>query len=254
MKESQPTAELATSANSILIDYIESLGRLANNQIASPSQSIGDFGKALKQLKIPLGDGKSFQFTSTDVDAGTKIAASLANALTNRFRRDKIKPTVLCTNNDIKTYTSGLEAMVEDGYLGVLEIEKRQVRGYYTSLITEMQINKANPLDFDNLRDKLSRDVRVVQQKESDARTYVSVLRRTAKAHQDLYNLFVGEGKSQINSTELAGICKNFFVNTENGQSSDSKTTLKPDEVRAANKIILQYEEDIKHLTRKAEK
>jgi hypothetical protein len=248
-EESKPAVASTIAVNAILIGYIEALGKLGNNKVASPAQSISDLGKSLRQLKIPLGSNKFFQLDGTSVDAGTKIVTFLAKALTDGFRQERIKQTVLCTNNDIQAYSKGLQALVQDGYSGVLVAEKLQIRAYYTSLIGDLTLKKASPLDFDNLRDKLTRDIQVVQQKEQNARDYLDVLRTTAETHQGLYEIFLGKGKSKISSAELTTLCKDFFANSKDTQLANNKAVLKPNESREANKLIVQYRKDLERLT-----
>lgn len=245
-RENKPSADSVIEANNILITYIETLGKLADNSVASPKENLNNLGESLKKLKVPLANGENFQLKEVDVDAGVKIITFISNAVTKEFRQKQIKQAVLCTNSDIQQYVNGLKTIFQNGYVdGILPVEELRIRSYYTTVINELKLQRASALDFDGLKDKITRDIQVVQDKKTSAEDYIEFLTSTATTHQNLYEIFLGKDKSRISSVELTKLCKDFSTVPPDQQGSNSKAILKPDEIRNAKQVILKYKANI---------
>ncbi len=248
-RENQPSADSVIEANRILLTYIETLGKLADNNLASPKENLTNLGESLKNLKVPLDNGQNFQLKEADVNAGIQIINFLSNAITKEFRRKQIKRAVLCTNSDIQQYISGLKTIFQNGYIdGILPVEELRIRSYYTTVINDLKLQRASALDFDGLKDKITRDTQLVQDKKMNAKNYIEFLNSTAITHQNLYKIFLGKDKSQISSPELTKLCSDFFTVPPDQQPANSKTILKSDEIKNAREVILKYKANIEPL------
>lgn len=132
--------------------------------------------------------------------------------------------------------------------MSILTVEQLGMQSYYTTIINGLKLSDANPLDYVELKDKIARDIQIVQVQKIKADNYVEFLNATAETHNELYEGFLGKNKSKISPSELTEICQDFFTIPPEEQAKNSKANLKREDIRNARKVLLNYKANIQPL------
>ena len=243
----RPNAERTEMAGNLLVEYVQSISTLATEDRETVSTRLENIGEALNGLSE--AEGSSFQLNSNAVDTGVMVATFLINILLRDFRRQTLKPTIICTDPSIQSYSTDLANFIEKLYVQELLDEEinsvtRYFGGYRSPLTntTNMLLESGSPAVFTSLQNtQMARDealrneiTKIVERKNVGA-TYAALIRETAAAHTNLKLIF-NDGEEEI-SPELEAQCDVFFA--EEASSTDN---IEVAELEAFNQPISQSE------------
>lgn len=212
-KEFRPNSVRTEQAGRILVEYFKAIGALATedrNAVKTRFEGIGTELQALKGLKPDT------------IKTGLNITTFLSNLILSDFRRENLKTAVVCTDNDIQIYSTGLSNFIDELYVKELldeEIDSvmRYSGGYRSPLTnkTNLLLEAGSPEVFTSLQEiQLKRDqtlrteISKVIDKKNTGSAYVTLIQATATAHADLKRIF-NNGKNNL-SPELTAKCKEY--------------------------------------------
>lgn len=268
----RPTVNNVKEANSVLVEYLKALRKIASGDTVSFDKNFNSLGESLKKLQIPQSQGKPFSFNGSDVDAGTSIAKFITNAFTREFRREKLKQAILCTDKDIQTYigatsgvkdsasnqptTGGLIALTQQAYVnGILTAEELEIRNYVTDYIGGLKpVSQERPLDFIKLEEDYNKAMDSIRSRRDAATNYVAILQKIAEMHSDLKTKFQSNGK-QLSEAQLQNYCQDLYTaKADKAATKEKAITYDEEEIKNVEKIVSEYEKSLEPLIQKIQK
>ena len=246
----KPVSENVKNTNSILVSYVSKLSELANYSPGYFRTNIDSLRGSLDKLNTTLSGAGVKTLDSNVISSGFNLVNLLTEPFTYGFRKRNVATTIVCTNPDIQTFTSGLQNIAQDGYLPLLKSEKQVIESYYRNL-TPAQGEVKNISDLEsshNLTKEYNEALGEVIKKENAAEEYIAVLQSTASAHEELSNEFTG--KQTMNSPNLKKKCNKFFaegkrlIKKGKSQSLQTNTALISESninTKNVEKIIYKY-------------
>lgn len=160
---------------SIVETYMNSLGRLAADEIVDNTEELAQLSAA---LQIQAGTNPQ------DTEAYGKIVGIVTKATTNRWQQHQLRDLIEQANSPIQHILGALERIVADGFGGDLQTEEAAIRNYYSTLIMESNdpAGKAALAEWQEFRT-------VQEQERSQAiHTYGTVLHKISDGHQQLFD------------------------------------------------------------------
>jgi hypothetical protein len=228
----RPNADRTRIAGDLLVNYVRAIGQLAEDsgQKESVRTQFEAIGESLSSLQVPAGEGLTVQFFPVNtIDTGVNIATFLTNLLLGDFRRSRIKLAVVCTDDDIQSYSTDLVSFINELYSQEqLNDEVDSITRFYlqTNLLGDVV---TQPLQADyvaeiqNTQDRRNAELRTellkVNDRKNTASAYVNAIRETAVTHAQLKQIF-NDGKDKL-SPEQTARCDRYFA------SDTAKTSLK---------------------------
>lgn len=128
-KLSEPLTEVV----SVLQKYIQSLGKLASDEVVTYTENLDSLEKEIDGLD---------KFDKEKVSAVTSIAKYVSKLATDVYRRDKVKNAIQENNQHIKVVTSVLADIIENDYKSLLETERETVDKYYKGINAQYSRNE----------------------------------------------------------------------------------------------------------------
>lgn len=244
----QQAAEVVNNVNSVLIDYMVALGKLANDDTVSFEQNLAALEASLKNLNTTLSSiSPGGGVEEEEINAGLKIAKFVFNQLITRFRQENLQEAILCTNQSIQQYTPGLNSIAKDFYAeGILQSEGVKIDSYYRKY-TPTPEEKNQLVALYTLEQDYLQAVNALNERKEAANAYRQILQATAKTHQDLFDEF---NQSGMNDEEIEVFCQSYFAQDKDEQSNPT-SSLSPKQLKRVNQIVMEYTDEIKPLVNK---
>jgi len=244
----RPNSVRTEIAGQLLAEYVGAIGDLATEDRQAVRTRFEEVGTALQGLTVQTGDS-TFQLKQNTIDTGVEIAAFLTNLIQNDFRRRNLKAAIVCTDQDIQSYSADLASFINELYVQALlddEIDSitRYFGGYRSPLTdaTNLLLDSGSPEVFTSLQEtqinrdqELRTEISKVIERKNTASAYVTLIQETATAHADLKHIF-NNGKDEL-SPELTTKCNQYFA-----KDSGSKVSMKTLETDFLNQEISQSE------------
>ncbi|BAZ22107.1 hypothetical protein NIES4073_29880 [Kalymmatonema gypsitolerans NIES-4073] len=270
----RPAVKNVKDANSVLVKYLKTLGKMASDDTVSFDKNFNYLGESLKKLQVPQANGKPFSFDTSDVNAGISITKFITNALTMKFRQEKLKQAILCTDKDIQTYigsatssvkdlasnqptTGGLRALTEQAYVnGILIAEEQEVRNYFTNYIGGLTpVSQDHPLDFIKLEEDYNKAMDSIRTRKDVAGNYVAILQQIAAMHSNVKTEFQGKGEKQLSDAQLQDYCQRLdTAKADKAATKEKAITYEQEEIKNVGKIVSEYEKSLEPLIEKMNK
>lgn len=159
--------------HALIGEYMDALGQLAADEVVMYNKEVDALGKAAKEAKF--ADEK-------EEAAFNAVAKLLLTAATDAWRQAKLKAFVRTSNSDIKTVIAGLRQIVNEGFLGDLEVETEAVRKYYQTIILDSS-DKAGIAALNEWREA---KLESIAKRRKAIETYSISLQKISDAHQKL--------------------------------------------------------------------
>jgi hypothetical protein len=247
----KPTAARIRSATRLVTSYVTSIGSLASD---NPVKFDGEFSAlkdSLNNLSIP---NSSIVISPNTVEKGTQIGNLIFGWVVNQRRKGSLREAIICTDQPLQEYTSGLNAAFQKGYVdGILEDERRTAVSYYNFYLTRLSKNGSDR-EFIEL-EKISSDA--IQQfaiRRNSAESYIAVINRTARMHTELKQVF------SENAKPISEAACNVYLQAKDSSSTKDLTrkqtnysnpplTIK--EISKIRKITLNYRKEVSPLLKK---
>ncbi len=269
----RPAVNNVKQANSVLVEYLKALGKIASGDTVSFDKNFDALGESLKNLKIPQSNGKLSSLNNSDVDAGINIAKFITNAFTREFRREKLKKAIVCTDKDIQTYIGatsgvkdlasnepakgGLTGLTQQAYVnGILKAEELEIREYVVNYIGGVTaVYQERPLDFITLEENYNKAMDSIRSRRDAAENYVELLQKIAKMHSDLKTEFQGKGKDQLDDAQLPNYCQDLYTpKADKSVTKEKAIRYDEEEIKNVGKIVSEYERSLEPLIQKMQK
>jgi hypothetical protein len=234
----QSSAEKVTKVNSVLINYMVALGKLASNDTVSFEKNLDALENSLKSL------GNSASLKEDQVNAGLKIARFIFNRLTTQFRHRNLNEAILCTNQSVQTYIPGLVSIVQDYYLnGRLRSEGLNIDRYYRKYAPAFE--QKSPLStLFPIEQSYIKDIDALNDRKQAAYAYIEILNQTAETHQQLADELQ---KSAKTAKKIEESCQKYFL--KHGDNLVDQTRApSPKQLNRMNEIVIKYQDEIRPL------
>ena len=255
IQENQKVANQTKLVNQIPVDYMLALGELAAKNPVDFSANINAIKQALNNLSIPTTrvDRETeqplppFTFNTTVVEAGSNILEFITNQLTGQFQKQKIKEAILCNNKPFHIYLTGekpinnndvgssavqqngLVQLVDEVFVqGYSEIEREEISTFYRTEIAQIVAIQNRAVEQKNdlvnlkaielleyFRQAANADDNLTQSRINSAIAYMDLLKRTAAAHNELYQSFLTEEERTITPEKIQQRCPSPEDSTE---------------------------------------
>jgi hypothetical protein len=253
-------------ANSVLIDYMVALGKLASDDTVSFENNLAKLEFSLANLNttlnITLASIPSIAsdsppiFKEEEIQAGLTIARFVFNQLTTQFRQENLQEAILCSNEAIQVYIPGLMSITQDFYVeGILESEELENYQYYSNFVqytlpeeefanASKKEQTAQVLALYTFKQEYLNAVNNIEQKKEAANAYQEILQATANTHQELFNEF---NQSAMNRQEIEVFCQEYFAKDAD-ESSPQISSLTSQQLKRVKQIVMEYNKEIKPL------
>ena len=183
--------ERATQKSALLLrqhiieTYMNSLGRLAADDIVDNTEELGTLSAALQNQA-----GTNPQET----EAYEKMAGILTKVAIDRWRQRQLQDLIEQANPPLQQILGALQHIVSDGFGGDLQTEEAAIQNYYTTLIMESNdpAGKAALAEWKELRTSQA------QERAQAVQTYRTVLDKISEGHQQLF-----DGRHQLDSKQV---------------------------------------------------
>jgi hypothetical protein len=252
----RPNSDRTRLAGDLLVQYVSAIGQLAESgdQRETVRTQFEAIGEALSNLQISAGDNTTVQFfPANTIDTGVNIATFLTNLLLGDFRRSRIKLAVVCTDDDIQSYSTDFVSFIDELYTQEqLNDEIDSITRFYlqTNLLSDV-VTQPLPTDhvaeIQNTQDRRNAELRAellkINDRKNAASAYVNAIRETAATHAQLKRIF-NNGKDEL-SAEQTARCQRYFA----ADKASLKTTandpieseISPAELAQVRTVVDQY-------------
>jgi hypothetical protein len=154
--------------------YMDALGQLAADGLATYDKQLDGLGSALQAAKF------ADQNEATALAAVSKL---LATAVTDHWRRDKLVTLIEQTDGPFQVVVGALVVIVETGFTQDVANEREALNKYYT----ELKLTSRDPAGLAALAEWREMREGQITDHEVAIRNYVVVLKTIASGHHKLY-------------------------------------------------------------------
>jgi len=166
-----------TGANNVLVNYLEALGKLAEDKIVVYDKRIDDFADTLDDSEM---------FDSEKIEAVRGLATILSEAVAGEWRRKELKRAIETANYDVQILVGALGGVIENDYLRLLGVEREAAKHYYLGQIKEH--GAGEPLTVSLVFEKWEENDDAADDKRAAAELTVKILKKIATGHQRLFD------------------------------------------------------------------
>ena len=200
----KPNAIRTKLAGGVLIGYVKAIGELATDDRAGFNQRFTAIEQSLNNLQFQKDTqdetGNPTTITvgleANAVNAGIRIADFISNLIVLDFRRENLKPAIVCTSKPIQDYSEQLAEFVNS---------------YYVDYTLNQEIDKLTEVrGFEKAEDKLlKQEIQAITNLKKEGSAYVTALESTGKFHNRLKFIF-NNGQDEL-STEQEIECDKYL-------------------------------------------
>jgi hypothetical protein len=173
--------ERATQKTALLLrqriveTYMDSLGRLAADELVDNTEELGNLSAALQ---------KHAGTNPQETEAYEKIAGILTKVASDRWRQRQLRDLIEQSNPPIQRILGALQQIVSNGFGGDLQTEEAAIQNYYSTLVMESNdpAGKAALAEWKDFR------MSQVQERSQAIQTYGTVLKKISNEHQQLFD------------------------------------------------------------------
>ncbi len=237
--------ERVSRANFVLVEYVESLGRLASKNTVSFDSNLNALKDSIKVLSqnslIPI------QLNQEQFQAGSSIIDSLVGIFTDNFRRENIRQIIVCTDRPIQKYIPGLNLIAQEGYIkGSLEKERLIVDSIFRDFLPDLI---DNPGERAKRAEEYNQTIDALEMRKKAAQAYTELLKATAVTHAQLKTQFA----RSTDEAEINSYCQGYFSKTSSVAATDQAFRLDAKKIKKVNGILAQYYKTAKPLVEQME-
>jgi len=154
--------------------YMDALGQLAADGLATYDKQLDGLGSALRAAKFA---------DQGEAAALAGVSKRLATAVTERWRQGKLVTLIEETDAPFQVVVGALVVIVESGFAGDIANEQEAINKYYT----ELQRTSRDPAGLAALAEWRAMREGQIRDREAAIRSYVVVLKTIASGHHKLY-------------------------------------------------------------------
>jgi hypothetical protein len=246
-------AQVMQNMNDVLAIYVATLGRLASPNTVTFDQNLKAIGESIKSLNkevrgsISSPTPEALQTFDNGMNNGINIATSLLNLFANQQRQEKLKPIIICSNDNVTKYIDDLQKLIQLFYItGVLKEEEdvnlQYIEELYSSYLADTSASKPETKTevYMLLENDYRQRIDGIEARRASAQAYINILEKTSLTHKALAKTFRGD----MAPADQKILCQNegYILGTSLQQSS---LDLTPQQVQKAQQILSDYEVSI---------
>jgi hypothetical protein len=167
---------------------MNSVGALALNQAVNFDQPVASLGRGLNRTGL-LAD--------TDTEAAAALAALLARVITDGQRQQQLRQLLAAANPPLQQLLVSIRAIVRDGMVADLEVERELVQRFYSNLLLRPG-NPEEPVAEVLAGWARAADLAAVDQRSARAGRYLRAIDAIARGHQLLC-----DGRNRLTQREF---------------------------------------------------
>jgi hypothetical protein len=261
----KPTAKEFKKANTVLVKYIKSIGRIASNDTVSFDESFTALGDSLKSIEISRSNGENFKFDQSEVDAGVGILKFITNAASREFRRTTLKQAIVCSDRDIQTYingvsttfvknsnsdtatTRGLIGLTQAYIDGILQSEDQQIVNYFRDYRTVFADKNQDGLTLIQLEEAYNKAMESLRIRREAASNYVAILQEIANLHQAIKTEFQDKAKGQDSCQVI------YTTELRKENTKEKEITYNNEEIKRLKDIVSKHVNNLESLMQKSD-
>ena len=260
-KEYKPRSDKVNNVNLILMGYVKGIGTLATNRPGFFRPSIDNLNTTLTDLNSNLSS-LGATIDTRFIDSGFNILNVVADIFTTSFRSRNIKTAIVCTEPDIQAYIPGLQEIITQGYIPLLNDERSTINRYFNDFKQERLPQNLTEIESSHrLTQSYNQAINENIDKISAAEAYIDILRATATAHSELSKEFLGDTPRK--SDKIKNKCDKFFAEGKKLRFEIEKKVMKSDteaepltnnEKAAINRVLIKYYIKVQSLAKNMDK
>lgn len=249
--------------NSLILNYLESLGNLASQNTVNFSgsfQTLSDslvgFGDALNSAGVT-----NLSIGEKERQAGLGLVNSLFNIWANQFRYENLKPAIVCTDTYVQESVSLLQEILTKIYLqDRLSVEESNLNILYNLLyrqafkVFEQDKNSERlRTTIASLENSYNPQIQQLDRQKELTVTYLKILEITKEFHRTLAKNFQGNTSDEA----IAVSCQSYFARTPTPipatDSPRSQLLTEPtiEQLQQADRSLKDYQQKIQPLLTK---
>ena len=174
------------AANKVLMEYMETMGRLASDDVVTFDKNLNDLAANLNAVG---------NIEQSQINAVNGIIKVISRAAADGWRRKKLAEVIGNTNDDVHILIAALKIIVGSDYKQLLSNEELGMKDYYLGSIKDFK--KQDPLTVVLVHERWDEAEDSLQAKRAGADAYVQILEKIARGHQRLY-----DNRNKLNSKE----------------------------------------------------
>ena len=174
-KQRQEQKERLKLRHMLIEEYMDALGQLAADEIVTYNKEIDALGKAVQQNKF---------LDKKEAAAFSAISKVLVKAVSDNWRRRKLKNLVDKSNDSFQIVVGSLKKIVDEGFSGDIENERLAINKYYKGIIVQSN-EKACIAVLNEWRELKNSKI---EERKKAIKDYSTILNKISRGHQDLYD------------------------------------------------------------------
>lgn len=174
-------------ANKVLIQYLQTLGRLAGDDIATYDKSLDKLAGSLTETQL---------VPKAQITTINKVVKFLSGATANGWRRKQLSKAIGEVNPDIQTLLSTLSTIITNDYLQLIQSEQLAAKNLYLATIKENKTKE--PVTILLLQQQWDREYKALEGRKKAITAYGQILTTIAQGHQLLFDKRTTLSKKEV--------------------------------------------------------
>ncbi|MFD2936615.1 hypothetical protein [Spirosoma flavum] len=174
-------------ANKVIIQYLQTLDKLAGDDIIT-------YDKSLDKLASNLGE--TALFPKEKVKAINGIVKLLSDASANGWRRKKLGKAIGSANPNIQLLLSTLSTIITSDYQQLLQNEQLAAKNLYLGTIKENKTKE--PVTIILLQQQWDKEYKLLEDRKDRVNVYSDILKTIAQGHQLLFDKQTSLNKKEV--------------------------------------------------------
>lgn len=193
----QTSAKSFVIANKVLVQYLQTLDKLAGDDVVTYDTSID-------KLVTNLGDSKLIP--KAQVTTLSKLVSVVGDASSTGWRRKKLGQAITQANPAIQTLLATLSTIVKNDYVQLLQNEQLAAKNLYLATIKENV--KKEPIAALLLQQQWNKEFKLLEDRKIAAKEYATVLTTIAQGHQLLFDNRAKLSNREVKKEILGNVSK----------------------------------------------
>jgi hypothetical protein len=160
---------------SIIEEYMDTLGELASDDVVTYDKEINRLSEAVSTAKF---------MEAKEADAYSTLAKLILRASADAWRQGKLKQFIEDGNQPFQIAVQALIKIVEKGFAGDIKDERDFINKHYTSILVESK-DKAGIIALEEWNQVKNN---ALDERSKNITIYIDALTTISKGHQELYD------------------------------------------------------------------
>lgn len=247
-----PISQKIIELNNVLAIYLQKLATLADKKTGEIKDSdANELNSKANNLLDEFSRFNSNPELSVDIRNSIPQAITILdfmlNVVSNKTKKDAIVPTMICTDDEIRTYIERLEKIANSVYINYLDNERTELNTYYTRHQPITNSNGLVPQDALSLIEldkQYNENIDDLENRKKIGLNFALFLEETRKTHSEISQEFANNFDYGSAGTKEK-FCQNYEAQAAN---IDISFELDRVQVRKITMILKKYQANTEHL------